>query len=90
MSRRGRHSVPRRRPPGDDLVDSIQSAVTRAITSALAPMLQNLSQETQGGGNGTVESRVGRPPSVINMEDVELLYRFHFTWCQIADILEVS
>ena len=27
---------------------------------------------------------------MINMEDVELLHRFHFTWCQIADILEVS
>ena len=55
-SRRGRHSDPRRRPPGDDLVESIQSAVTGAITSALAPMLQNLSRETQGDGNRTVES----------------------------------
>ena len=89
-SRRGRHSDSRRRPPGDDLVESIQSAVTGAITSVLAPMLQNLSLETQGRGNGTIESRVGRPPVVINMEDVELLHRFHFTWCQIADILEVS
>lgn len=55
-SRLGTHSDPRRRPPGDDLVESIQSALTGAITSALAPMLQNLSRETQGGGNGTVES----------------------------------
>ena len=39
---------------------------------------------------GTVESRVGRPPVVINMEDVELLRSFHFTSCQIADIPEVS
>lgn len=53
-------------------------------------MLQNLSQETQGGGNITIENRVGRPPVVINMEDVEVLRCFHFTWCQIANILEVS
>ena len=38
----------------------------------------------------TIESRVGRPPVVINMEDVELLHCFHFTWYQITDILEVS
>lgn len=32
----------------------------------------------------------GRPSAVLNIEDVELLRRLHFTWCRIAEILGVS
>ena len=32
----------------------------------------------------------GRPAIALNFEEVELLRRFHFTWCQIAEILGVS
>ena len=32
----------------------------------------------------------GRPSAILNLEDVELLRRLHFTWCRIAEILGVS
>ena len=35
-------------------------------------------------------SAPGRPPIVVDFEDIELLRRFNFTWCQIAEILGVS
>ena len=56
-SRQDRHSDPRSWPPGNDLVESIQSAVIGAITSVLAPMLQNQFLILQHGG-GKLKSLV--------------------------------